>query len=84
MKAHGMTNNQAFQMAGLLFGHGVLSPRQLPVVVDQWLKPKHKEFQPRNAWSLYNAITEGLKSTAPFNVMERHVSAHQMLLEAIA
>ena len=83
MKRHGMTDNQAYQMAGLLFGHGVLSPRQLPVVVDQWLKPKHKEFQPRNAWSFYNAITEGLKSTAPINVMERHVQAHQMILEAI-
>lgn len=83
MKSYGMSNNDAYRMLGMLYGHEVISPRQLPVVVDYWLKPRHQEFGPRNAWSLYNAITEGLKSTAPCNVMEKHVHAHQMLLEAI-
>ena len=83
MKGYGMRNDDAYKMLGMLYGHEVISPRQLPVVVDHWLKPRHQEFGPRNAWSLYNAITEGLKSTAPCNVMEKHVHAHQILLEAI-
>lgn len=83
MKSHGMGNNDAYRMLGMLYGHEVLSPRQLPVVVDRWLKPRNNEFGPRNAWSFYNAITEGLKSTAPMNIMEKHVHAHQMVLEAI-
>lgn len=83
MKERMMGDNEAYKLLGLMYGYDVLSPGQLPVVVDQWLKPRHTEFAPRNAWSFYNAITEGLKSTAPINVMERHVKAHQMLLEAI-
>jgi hypothetical protein len=82
MKAITLTDDQAFQHLGRLYGHDVLSPRQLPVALEQWNRPKHPEFQPRNLWSLYNATTEALKSSAPINVMESHVQAHRLLLEA--
>lgn len=74
-------DDEAFRMIGLLFGHGILSPRQLPVVKEQWLKPSHADFQPRNVWSLYNAATESLKSCPPIMIMERHIQLHNMITE---
>ena len=76
MKARPMEDDLAFQMMGLLFGKGIISPRQLTVVKDKWLKPDHAEFQPRNQWSLYNACTEALKTAPPSTIMEKHIKLH--------
>jgi len=80
LKGRKLTDNEAFQLLGLLFGHGVLSPRQLPVALQNWQKPPHSEFQPRNAFSAYQAVTEALKSTPPLNVMEKHIKAHDLVM----
>lgn len=32
---------------------------------EEWLAPRHSAFEPRTAWSLYNAITEALKALSP-------------------
>ncbi len=74
-------DDEAFRMIGLLFGHGILSPRQLPVVKEQWLNPAHDDFQPRNVWSFYNAATEALKSTPPIAIMEKHIQLHALITE---
>jgi hypothetical protein len=74
-------DDEAFRMIGLLFGHGILSPRQLPVVKEEWLKPSHVDFQPRNVWSFYNAATESLKSCPPIMIMEKHIQLHTMITE---
>lgn len=34
----------------------------------EWREPRHEEFRPRNAWSLYNAVTEVAKAWSPRNV----------------
>jgi len=39
----------------------VITPRQLPHVLDEWRSPRHEAFQARNLWSLQNAFTEVLK-----------------------
>lgn len=80
LRSREMDNDQAFKMLGLLFGHGLLSPRQLPVAKREWLKPAHPEFEPRNAWSLMNSITDALKSTTPLKVMEHHIGVHDMFM----
>lgn len=72
-------DDEAFRLIGLLFGRGVLSPRQLPVVKQEWLLPSHEEFRPRTAWSFYNACTEALKSCPPLVVMEKHISLHTLM-----
>jgi len=79
MKQRQLTEDDGYKMLGLLFGHGVISPRQLPVACEEWIKPAHEDFQPRNMWSLYNATTHALKSTAPISVMEKHIQAHELL-----
>ena len=81
MKGAPLDDPEAFKMMGLLFGLGIISPRQLTVVKDKWLKPCHPEFEPRNQWSFYNAATEALKSTPPVSVMEKHIRLHDTLVD---
>ena len=83
MKGVDFSDNRAYELIGLLFGNGILTPRQLPVVRDNWLKPQYEEFQPRTAWSFYNACTEALKSSPPLSVMERHSKLHETLTGVI-
>jgi hypothetical protein len=78
----GMTidNAEAFKMIGLLFGHGVLTPRQLPIVKQEWLNPTYEDFRPRTMWSFYNACTETLKNCPPLVIMEKHIALHTMIM----
>jgi hypothetical protein len=83
LKAHSLDDRQAFQLFGILFGHGILSPRQLPVALDQWKKPSHADFQPRNLFSFYNGCTQALKTSPPLAVMERHIQLHNAVLKEV-
>jgi hypothetical protein len=74
-----LTDVQAFGLAGNLFAKGIVSPRQLPVLIDQWNKPNHVEFQPRSLYSLYNDVTEALKTSPPDEILERHIELHNFL-----
>jgi hypothetical protein len=74
-----LRDDDAYRLIGLMYGKGVISPRQIPVVHSEWLKPSHVEFQARTLWSFYNAITEALKSTPPRIVMERHLLASRVI-----
>ncbi len=81
LKNEKITDTGAFQYMGLLYGKGVLTPRQLPVVKREWLKPSHEDFQPRNMWSFYNACTEAMKSAPPVLILEKHVKLHKLITE---
>ena len=37
---------------------GATPGSDIPSIVKEWRDPKHDEFKPRNAWSLFNAFTE--------------------------
>ena len=50
LKTLPMGDNEAFRTMGLLFGNNIISPRQLTVLKDEWLKPSYEEFEPRNLW----------------------------------
>jgi len=39
-------------------------------VIEAWEEPKHEEFTPRTAWSLFNAFTETQKGAPPRAQME--------------
>lgn len=81
MKSVNLKNDDAFRLIGLLFGRGILTPRQLPVCKREWLKPAYQDFEPRNLWSLYNSATEALKSTPPNKIMEKHIALHKTAME---
>jgi len=46
--------------------HGVVGWRLLPKVIEEYRRPRHEEFQPRTAWSLFNSFTEVLKDRQRF------------------
>jgi hypothetical protein len=48
----------------------VLPASRLPKVIEAWEEPRHEEFAPRTAWSLFNAFTEVQKSACPRAQME--------------
>ncbi len=43
----------------------VIPSTKLPQVLHEWRDPRHREFAPRNVWSLHNAFTEVLKGNLP-------------------
>ncbi len=79
MKSYPVNDLEAFKLMGLLYGRDIISPRQLTVVKEEWLRPTYEEFRPRTMWSLYNACTEALKSSPPLTVMEKHVQLHHTI-----
>jgi hypothetical protein len=79
MKDWLIQDDSAFRLMGLLFGRDIISPRQIPVIREQWLKPQHPDFQPRSMWSFYNAVTESLKTCPPLSIMEKHIQAHEAI-----
>ncbi len=81
LKAIPMDNRNAFELMGYLFGQDIISPRQLTTVKDEWLKPTHAEFQDRNKWSFFNAVTEALKSCPPVSIMEKHKEAYSAVID---
>jgi hypothetical protein len=80
LKGIPMSDREAFELMGYLYGNDIISPRQLTVVRDEWLKPSHEEFQPRNRWSLLNACTEALKTSPPTIIMEKHRDCYQAVV----
>jgi hypothetical protein len=48
----------------------VLPASQLPKVLNAWDEPRYPEFEPRTAWSLFNAFTEVAKSQRPRSQIE--------------
>ena len=79
MQGQYLSDNDAYRLIGLLYGNGIITPRQIPVVKKEWLTPSHDAFADRNTWSLYNACTEALKSAPPNRIMEKHIALHKLL-----
>jgi hypothetical protein len=51
---------------------------RLPKVYEQWKRPLHPEFEPRTAWSLFNAYTQVYKDTSRFALPTRSQRLHQL------
>jgi len=80
MQSQHLSDDDAYRLTGLLYGHGIITPRQIPVVKREWVKPSHEVFEERNVWSFYNAVTESLKhGTPPNRAIERYIALHQLL-----
>jgi hypothetical protein len=80
LKSIPVGNDDAFRLMGLLYGRDIVSPRQLTVLKDEWLRPSHQEFSERNKWSFLNACTEALKTTPPVAILEKHIEAYNLLV----
>lgn len=63
---------------------GVFPARAIPLVLDEWHEPKHEEFRPRTAWSLFNAFTEAAKVRTPELQMRSTLSLNAMFNQEFA
>lgn len=57
---------------------GVMANSYIPKVLQEWREPRHKEFKPRNLWSLQNAYTEVFKGRLDL-LPERSRKLHKVL-----
>ena len=76
-----LNDDQAYRMLGLVYGRGIMTPRQIPIAHREWESPTHDDFTPRTVWSLYNAITEALKSAPLSSIMEKHLALHHLFAD---
>lgn len=55
---------------------GAFPASQIPDVLREYRGSSHEEFQPRTAWSFFNACTEVLKKANPFSLPARTKALH--------
>ena len=70
MKLRELVPPQAHHLMVEAIRANVLPASRLPKVIEAWEEPQHEAFQPRTAWSLFNAFTEVQKINAPRALME--------------
>lgn len=61
---------------------GIMPLRAIPAVVREWKEPRHELFQPRTAWSLFNAFTAafvGLQESNPSELARRTMRLSALL-----
>ena len=80
MKDVELIDDEAYAILGMAYGRGILKPRQLLHSKNAWHKPLQEDFEDRNLWSLYNSMTEALKSSTARSVLESHSMAHSLVM----
>lgn len=63
-KTHGLTDAAAHDVLINAMDARIIGTCQLPKVLEQWRAPKHDDFRPRTAWSIFNAFTEIIRGNA--------------------
>lgn len=53
-----------------------LTITKLPAALKEWREPRHPEFAPRTAWSLFNAVTEVYKGTSMTELPKRSTALY--------
>jgi len=70
MKTLRFSTERAHHLMVLAIRANILPASRLPKIIDAWDQPRHEEFMPRTAWSLFNAVTEVLKAGRPREQVE--------------
>lgn len=65
LTAHALTREEAAFMVVAASRAGAFCSGHILQVMAEYEKPTHKDFEPRNLWSLYNAATEVMKAQSP-------------------
>ena len=60
-KKQALGNKDAYFFMVDAMKRDILGPSKIKYLVEQWEKPLHEEFAPKNAWSLHNCFTEIFK-----------------------
>ena len=67
-----LNTDDGYRMLGYLYGHGVLSPRQLTKAKNEWTTPTHSQHGKNTVWTCYNACTEALKTAPYYEILEKY------------
>jgi hypothetical protein len=95
-----MSDRQAFEIEGMkrlildeqmahhlmvtAVRHNALPASKLPRLIEEWDSPQFPEFQPRTAWSLFNAFTAVEKSRQPWDQMDGTLRLSSTFREVLA
>jgi len=63
------------RVIGSAIDNKAIAPSKALKVLTEYKNPRHDEFSPRNAWSMFNAFTEILKET-PAQLQDRSIKLH--------
>jgi hypothetical protein len=83
-KEERITNTRAHDIIIRAVDCAAITPAQIPDVLMQWRKPEHESFEPRNAWSLFNAFTEVHKAVNPHTALRRGEALHGLFDAEVA
>jgi hypothetical protein len=83
-KGERITNPRAHDIVIRAVDCAAITPAQIPEVLEQWRRPAHEAFLPRNAWSLFNAFTEAHKAVNPHTALRRGEALHGLFDAEVA
>lgn len=72
-----LDQRDGYGFIGELIGERVLTIQQGTEAIDAWRKPRHAEFVPRSAWSLYQSVNQGLKQGQPMRLLQQYTGVHR-------
>jgi hypothetical protein len=78
-KQHYLPDRSAHDLVIRAVDCDAVTASQVPAVLQEWHKPQHQEFLPRNGWSLFNAFTEVYevyKTVNPQTAVKRGQALH--------
>lgn len=84
LKTRLLTQDEGYEFLGWLFGQNVYGPTINNEAYRGWQEPYYDAFKPRNAWSLYNAVTDALKRLHPAEAMAVHVDIGNRFMSQFA
>lgn len=61
----------------------VMPASRIPKVLTYWREPLYDDFQPRTAWSLFNAFTQDAKTWPPMELAGRTRRLHALMDHAV-
>ena len=74
---------KAHHLAVELARAGAFASSDILPIVNEFESPRHAEFKERNAWALYNAVTENAKRQSPARQVEGFKALNSILLPAL-
>lgn len=78
-----ITKSDAHDLIMLSAEAGAINPSDVLRVKDEYINPRHEDFRPENAWSLFNASTEVLKRV-PSQLQRKSIILHDVYNKYIA
>ena len=79
-----ITQDQSFQILGLMKGHNVLNSRQMNIAMKEVIEPSYKEHKNGSLMQTYNACTEALKTQAwPNLAMSSRIKLHEVTKDIV-